>query len=505
MSYLEVHSLKKNFGGIIALSDGSLSCEKGRICGLLGANGSGKSTFSKILAGLIKSNGGEIFIDGSKVEILSPKQAKQNGVAIVHQNLSLIPELTVWENINLGTETDSPIGWLDNKKSQKKAKDMIERLCPELSINEKIINLSPAHKQLVEIAKAFCRPNIQIMIMDEPTASLEMHQCERVFEEIKKLKEQNITIIFISHRLWEVLRICDTVVVFRNGCTVATLDYEKEEKDENKIISLITGEQWESAFHIDKVDKSENDVLLETRGLALKSAYQNIDFKLLKGEILGLGGLQGQGQNELLYTLAGLIQAEQGDIILNGEKMNPGHPANAIEKGVVLVPGDRQKEGLFFEHSVNFNLMYPKVTTKGKSPYLFMRQENALNKPLINGISLHPSDGRNSITNLSGGNQQKVVVGKWLNLVSQVMLLNDPTKGVDIGAKSEIYQLIVELSQKGIGILIFSSDYSELISICDRVLIMFEGDIVDNINHQDFSEEKLISSSLRANLTEIES
>ncbi|MCL1895199.1 MAG: sugar ABC transporter ATP-binding protein [Clostridiales bacterium] len=504
MKYLEVRSVVKNFGGIQALTDGNLSCDRGTVCGLLGANGSGKSTLSNIIAGLVKPNGGEIFIDGKPAKIHNSKDAQRNGIAMVHQNLSLIPELTVWENISLGHEALSKGRALDNRKSQAKATEMVEKLCPEVSIFEKIKALSPAQKQLVEIAKAVSHPDIRILIMDEPTAALELHQCERVFELVENIKAQGVAVIFISHRLWEVLRICDMIVVFRSGASVANIDFSEEERDEGKIVSLITGKEHGQIFARAKEDKQGGETLMEIKGLTSGDRLKETNITLKAGEILGLGGLQGQGQEDLLMILSGLVAPDSGEVRLNGEAIRLNSTKEMIDRGVVLVPGDRHEEGLFLNHTVNFNLRYPSSAQDKSGPFVNLKKENSDSAQKIRDVSLIPPDGSIVVRSLSGGNQQKVVIGKWLGIASSVLLLSDPTKGVDVGARSEIYSIIADMAKQGIGVILYASDNGELMSVCDRILIMFEGSVVEEIVSADFAEERIIAASLRTTTERVE-
>jgi len=503
MKYLEVKSIKKNFGGIKALTDGNLSCDRGTVCGLLGANGSGKSTLSNIIAGLLRPNGGEVFIDGQSVKFHSTKDAKNKGVSMVHQNLSLIPELTVWENISLGQEALKKGKVLNNKVAQQKAQELVDRLCPEVSIFNKVNTLSPAQKQLVEIAKAVSQPDITILILDEPTAALEIHQCERVFDIVRDMKAKGIAILFISHRIWEVMLICDSIVVFRGGESVASIDFKEEQCSEERIVSLITGKEDSQVFTNEKTEKQGKDILLELKDFSFGEYFKDIDIELRKGEILGLGGLQGQGQEELLLILSGLMQPDSGTINLNGKqlKLNEFSTKKMIKNGVVLVPGDRQKEGLFLDHTVNFNLRYPSSVRDKNSLFLNLVKEDRESTKKIEDVSLLPPDGKRAVRSLSGGNQQKIVIGKWLGIVSSVLLLSDPTKGVDVGARSDIYSIIMDMAKQGIAVILYASDNYELMNVCDRILIMFEGKIVEEIQSKDFNEDRIVSASLRSKQT----
>lgn len=495
---LQTKSLKKYYGGVKALEDGNLYCEKGKVCGLLGANGSGKSTFSKIISGNVKQTSGEIYMDNVLIDIKSPLDAKQNGIIMVHQHLSLIPELTVWENMTLGHEPLKKSRFLNDQESQQIAENYFYQFCPNVSIHSKVKDLSLSQKQFVEIAKAISQ-SPKLLILDEPTAPLEQTEVERLFKVIMELKKQGMSIIFISHRLWEVKTICDYIVIFRNGETVGTIDFQTENKDEKRIVSLITGDS-----HIKAVNQEESndfinhETLVEVKGLSLKHTLNDINFQVKKGEIVGISGLQGQGQEPLMLVLSGLIQADSGDISIEGKKLSLKRPRDAIDHGMVLVPGDRHKEGLFLQHDVEFNLLLPQISKKRSSFFVNKSKSNVLADSLITKVNVQPANRKHLVQFLSGGNQQKVVVGKWLPLEPKVLLLSDPAKGVDVQAKKELYDIVTEMAQNGTSVILYASDNEELISICNRVLIMYEGDMVEEIPRAELNDDRLVAAALRS-------
>lgn len=492
---LETKSIKKAFGGVKALVDGSFFCKQGEIVGLLGANGSGKTTFSKIIMGLLHSDAGEIYIDGQPVRFRSPLDAMRKGIVMVHQQLSLIPDLTVWENINIGHEPRTKSGALDDDTARKKAAEVINRLAPGLSLDRVVKTLLPSEQQLVEIAKALSKGG-KLLILDEPTAALEQTQVNRLFEIMRELKSQGTTIIFISHRLGEVLEICDYVVVFRNGANVGTVRFEKDGRDENRIVSLITGKE-ESGQQNGAKDRIRSDeVRLEVKRLSA-GMLKEISFAAHRGEIIGIGGLQGQGQEDLLLVLAGMIRVEKGELRVNGKPVKFHHPADAIRHGVVLVPGDRQKEGLFLNHSLFMNVIYARFGLRGEwlIPFKRLREEV---KRVVSTLSIRTESIETEMQNLSGGNQQKVVVGKWLPLNPAVLLLSDPAKGVDVQAKRELYELIRDLARRGTSVILYASDNEELVSHCDRIFVLYEGQIVEELAGVEITEDNLVTASLRA-------
>lgn len=497
MPVLEARSIRKAYGGVVALRDGSVTCEEGKICGLLGANGSGKSTMSKILSGLVRPDAGEILVNGTKVEFRSPRHASQYGIAMVHQHLSLIPELTVWENITLGHEERRRGGFLDDRRSQERARQVVSELCPGISIHEKVSRLSPAQRQLVEITKVLSLQP-KIVILDEPTAALEYAEVERLCQKLFALREEGVSIIFISHRLWEVTRLCDYAVVFRNGETVGRMDFADGPVDEQAIVEMITGKTsaQDAAVRPATVKPSRGDPVLQVRRVSVKGALQDIDFSLCPGEIVGLSGLQGQGQEELLILLSGLMSPTSGEIWVEGSRLRLKHPRDAIRQGMVLVPGDRHKEGLFLSHSVFSNLVYPGLFRKRAHRILRRKQLAGQVRDIIERTGLVPPYPDRPVKNLSGGNQQKVVIGKWLPLQPKILLLSDPAKGVDVQAKQDLYALVRDLADRGTAVLLYASDYDELIPLCNRVLVMFEGRIVKELPSGLLNRESLIAAGL---------
>ncbi|NPV87361.1 MAG: sugar ABC transporter ATP-binding protein [Anaerolineae bacterium] len=500
MNVLEARAIKKSFGGVKALVDGNISCCKGEIVGLLGANGCGKTTFSRILMGMLNCDDGEILINGERVSFNSPMDAMQRGLAMVHQQLSLIPDMTVWENINIGNEPRSALGFIDTAACRQRARQVLERLCPEVDMERKVSELSPSEQQLVEIAKALSK-DFNILILDEPTSALEQVQVNRLFDLLRQVKQQGATIIFISHRLGEVVEICDYVVVFRNGANVGTVDLLRDGQDEERIIALITGREEQAAI-AKKHGAQQNGggVRFAVKDLCMGKLRQ-ISFALRRGEIVGIGGLQGQGQEELLLTLAGLLApAERGSVLVDDIPLKLHHPSDAIRQGVVLVPGDRKKEGLFLNHSILMNMMYARFSLKGEwiIPFRKYRREA---EEIMRALSIKAEGVDTELNTLSGGNQQKVVVGKWLPLNPKVLLLCDPAKGVDVQAKKELYELVARLAQQGTSILLYASDNEELVAACERVFVMYEGQIVEELQGAEVTEDNLVAASLRARTT----
>jgi len=499
MKSFKAVGIQKRFEGVVALKNASIQFDGAKICGLVGANGSGKTTFARICCGLIPRDAGELFIDGSPAHITSPFDANDLGIVLAHQNLSLIPDLTVWENIKLGHEKKKRI-FLDNDSAREEAESILEELVPgEISIEKRIEDLSPAHKQLVEIAKALSQKP-QLLILDEPTAALEYFHVEQLFKKVFELRDSGTSIIFISHRLWEITRLCDLVFAFRNGEYAGTVDFSESSRDESLIVPLVTGEGRADKISFArkmKKDYSGVPVCLEAANLNYGKKLQNINFSAKKGEVIGIAGLNGQGQEELIMALAGAIPIKSGSIKIEDKKVHLSHPGKAIREGVYLVPGDRLVDGLFPSHSVFNNSVFPRFTLKSDKSVLNFNKLNSITDDIIAQVELNPPDRSMMVLNLSGGNQQKVVFGRWLQFKPRVLLLNDPAKGIDIQAKDSLYKLVHELSEAGTTVVLYASSNEELINHCDRVFVMFEGRIVEEFGYETISDDNLVKSSLR--------
>jgi len=497
---LEAKNIKKHFGGVVALSDGNLRCQRGRITGLLGANGSGKSTMSKIIAGVYRPDGGEVWYKGRVVHYRNPSEARKDGIALVFQNLSLVPDLTVWQNVVLGVEKNRGI-FLDDREAKDLTRRILQDLSPDLDIYRKVYELSPGEMQIVEIAKAISEEP-ELLILDEPTAALEQAQVRNLFRYMRTLAGKGVAIIFTSHRLWEVMEICSDVTIFRNGATVACIDFDKEEKDPEKIVSHITGEpQRASSLEYMSEEGVYDEVLFRAEVKSMRSGERKLkeaSFELRRGEILGIGGLAGQGQNELLYALAGSYPGVRCEVELEGRRMRLQRPQDAIQHGILLVPGDRQQEGLFLEHSVYNNMIFPKLGFPKHPLVIPERHYKDECESIVKLLSIKTPSVDVPVSALSGGNQQKVVVGKWLSFDVKVLLLADPAKGVDIGAKRDLYEYIVHLARKrGVGVVLYASDNEELVQYTDRLLVMYEGQIVATLNKGEISDDTITAVSMR--------
>jgi ribose transport system ATP-binding protein len=474
VTVLEATGIRKHFGGVVALSNANLTCRQGRITGLLGANGSGKSTMSKIITGVYSADAGEIKYNGNPVRYRSPNEARTAGVAMVFQNLSLVADLTVWQNIVLGAEPKLGL-FLNNRAAMTLCREIVDQLLPGLDVRKMVHELNPGEMQIVEIAKALSE-DPKLLILDEPTAALEQAQVKSLFDTMRALVDKGVAIVFTSHRLWEVMEICDDVVIFRNGANVANVDFTKDVKDPEKIVNYI------------------NNL---NHGRFLK----NIDFELKRGEILGIGGLAGQGQHELMLALAGNYPGVSCDVELNGEKIRLNRPANAIRNSILLVPGDRQLEGLFLGHSVFTNIIFPKLGLRAQPLFTPEKKYRQESQEVIDALAIVTYNLDMPVNSLSGGNQQKVVVGKWLSFDTNVLLLADPAKGVDVGAKRDLYEYIVsQVKENKMSVILYASDSEELIEHCDRLMIMYEGQIVAILEGDDINDDTIVATSMRVEI-----
>lgn len=494
MAILEAKNIVKRFGGVTALSDGNIVCREGKITGLLGTNGSGKSTISKIITGVYLSDSGTITYQGEKVSFRNPIEAKKAGIIMAFQNLSLIPDLTVWQNVVLSFEQTKG-GFLDNRSAREKTHELIDFFIEGFDVERKVVQLNSSEKQIVEIVKAIAG-NPRLLILDEPTAALEQAQAQALFRYMKRLAKEGVAIIFTSHRMNEIMEVCDDIVVFNNGRNVGSVDFEKDGKNQGEIVKMITGEVQAEDTIRDDIENTK-DIQMQVKDLCYENILRHITFSVRKGEVLGIGGLQGQGQTELMLSLAGNYRNLQGETELNGKKIRLNTPANTIREGIFLVPGDRQTEGLMMKKSIYHNMVMPKLALK-KQP--FFTPEKKYRKEceeIVELLSIKTDSIDTQANNLSGGNQQKIVVGKWLSFDTKVLLLSDPAKGVDIGAKRDMYQFILKLAkEKEIGVILYASDNEELVNYCDRVLIMYEGAVVKELAGREITNASITAASL---------
>lgn len=495
MAVLELRQLHKFFGGVHALDDANFSLEPGEVHFLMGSNGSGKSTLCKVISGVVAPDRGQMFLDGREVAMRHPIDSRRHGISVVYQELSLIPTLTVAQNIMLGNEPRTRGRFIDQAGLNRQAQQMLDRfrdaIHPDaLRLDRMVQELQPDEKQILEILKVLVTQP-RIIIFDEATASLHAHQVQVFFNLIRELKAQGTSIIFISHRLEEVFEIGDRATVLRNGATVATVALA--ETDKEALVRAMVGES-ESVAARAKTSARVEQPLLEVQGVCTDT-LQDIGISVRKGEIVGLGGLHGQGQSDLLLTLFGARSLHAGTLTLDGAPVQNSSPAKAMDHAFAFISGDRSKYGVLLIRPIldNMVLSYLRKTRK----FFFLRQHlHHIVLPVLQRLNLIFANLNHSVNELSGGNQQKVVIGRWLLTEPKILLMDDPTKGVDIHAKEELYGLMREMCAQGAAVLWNSSEDQELLNNADRVLVMKEGRIVNELEGERLNEFELYKSAL---------
>lgn len=486
------HRISKIFGGVAALDDVSLTAQPGRILGLLGANGSGKSTLCRIIAGEMAPDGGEIMVDGVAVRHAAPKDAVRRGIVIAHQHPSLAPDLPVWENLFLGTEWCRWGGFIDGKRAREAASRALAAVGLTIALDQPAGTLSAAEQQLLEIARALSRKP-RLLILDEPTAPLSAALVDRLFARVRAVAAAGTAVIFISHRLQEVEALCDEVVVLRNGRRVGNWPLA-EGLDEARILDLLTGDAGQKPRAASARPQAGLPIL-ELKDFRSGPAVRGVDLTLRQGEIVGLAGLQGQGQEQLLDALAGFQAKSGGEIRHHGQALSPRLPRDMIRRGICLVPNDRHRQGLFMDQTVGDNLSYAALAlspTPWMIPWRLLRD---FVSRTIARLLIKTAGPDQPVSALSGGNQQKVVIGKWLATEVSVLLLSDPTKGVDLHARHEIYETLSDVVRAGSAALVYASDTHELLQHCDRILVMYEGRIVDCLRGAAMTEQRVLAAS----------
>ncbi|MCU1574964.1 MAG: monosaccharide transporter ATP-binding protein family [Micrococcaceae bacterium] len=493
---VEMRSISKGFNGVSVLKDVGFDVRKGEVHALAGGNGAGKSTLMKILQGVYQTDAGEIRIGGKPAAINSIQDAKAAGIGMVFQEFSLVPSLTVAQNIFLGVEPLGRGGLIDDRAAVKRAREVFSEMEVHVDPRAEVSRLGTAYWQLTEIAKALAQ-NAQVLIMDEPTASLARHESEALFELIDRLKGRGISIIYISHRMDEVYRLADRITILRDGRHLLTkplTDVTPEQIVEGIVGKKIEGELSYRARDRESYDRSP---LLEVRGLNAGHRVRDVSFALRPGEILGLAGLMGSGRTELARALFGIDKLDSGEVLLRGKKVKLASPQQAIDAGIALIPEDRRAQGLVLEHSVQENLLLPLLGQIQRGPLLDGAKGKALSSLLIKRFAVKVAHPHRPVRLLSGGNQQKVVIAKWLGTDPDILILDEPTAGVDIGTKSEILDMIRELASAGKAVIVISSEYPELLAVSDRVLVLKDGSIIRDIPLREIADEEYLQLAVQ--------
>jgi ABC-type sugar transport system ATPase subunit len=496
---LEIKSVSKSFPGVQALQDVSFQVQTGEVHAVIGENGAGKSTLMKILSGVYTDYEGEVYMDGKRLALHSPHDAQQHGIATIHQELNLIPELTIAENIFLGREKYTPIGLLDYKKMEADAAVLLERLNLHVHPKRRVRGLRMGEQQLVEVAKALSL-NASLLILDEPTSALSENEIERLFAVITSLKTVGVTMIYISHKLDEIFHISDQVTVLRDGQFIGTLQTNKTNQKE--LIRMMVGRTLNEMFpkvHVEignELLRVENLTLLPDSGYGSRP-LKGISFTLRKGEILGVAGLMGAGRTELLQTLFGVFHTNrvQGKIILNQVEHTFTDPQDAIKAGMAFVTEDRKTQSLILKMSVGTNITLAALSQFLRYQMVQLKAENQAILESVNKLRIKTSSTNVLVDKLSGGNQQKVALAKCLLTEPHVLLLDEPTHGIDVGAKAEIYALMGKLVEQGASIIMASSEMPEILAMCDRILVLCEGRLTAVLNTKDATQEMIMEAA----------
>jgi ribose transport system ATP-binding protein len=485
---VEMRGISKYYPGVVALDNVDFSLARGEVHALVGENGAGKSTLMKILAGAESKSRGEILLDGQPVAIDSPHRAMDLGISIIYQEFNLVPHLSAAENIFLGREPTRLFpGWVDFRKVYGESQRLMDSLGMRLDVRAEVRSLSVAQQQMVEIAKATSRQS-RLIVMDEPSATLTEHELANLFSLIRSLRERGVSVIYISHRLEEIFAIADRVTVFRDGRHIATRPIGELDRDE--IIRMMVGRELKES--IPKQPAAAGDVVLEVRGLTRAGAFQDISFSVRHGEVVGLGGLVGAGRTEVARAIFGADPLDAGEIWLEGQPVRVHSPRDAIGLGIGLVPEDRKQLGLVLGMAVRENVTLANLEAVAPAGFISPSRERAAAAKYIHDLMIRTPSGEQTVRNLSGGNQQKVVLAKWLFTDSKFLIFDEPTRGIDVGSKVEIYQLMNALTAKGAGILMISSELPELLGMSDRILVMHEGRLAGELPRAEATQERVM-------------
>ena len=497
--FVQLSGISKFYAGVRALENVDFACRRGSIHAVLGENGAGKSTLIKIMSGVVPPTMGELTVEGARQHFVSPSDAVKAGIVCVFQELSLVPNLSVADNISIATPPRR-LGLIDARAQYRRAEELLARIhCEDVDPRALVRDLSLSRRQMVEIAKALGKAP-KLLILDEATSALTSRDVETVYRVLEELRAANTGMLFISHRMHEVEALCDTLSVFRNGRHIET--FAKGAKSQSEIVRLMIGREVEHQFP-PKPAPVARPAHLSLRNVKWENRLNGVDLEVGKGEIVGLGGLDGQGQKELLLGLFGVLRGLEGEVRIGEASGATGSPADAKGRGrhVALVPEDRKTEGLMLPMSIADNLLAASFGKVSRGPFIDAGLARQAVEDAVRRLQIKVGSTEDPVATLSGGNQQKVVIAKWLMTEPELILLNDPTRGIDVGTKQELYRLMRELADRGDAILFYSTDYAELIGCCDRVSVMYGGRIVTELVGPQITEEALISASLNIHST----
>ncbi len=488
---VELRDVSKRYAGVQALRGITMGIQAGSIHGLVGENGAGKSTLGKIIGGAVERSGGEILVDGRPVAYRSPREALADGLAVIQQELSLVPELTVAQNVFLGVES-SRLGAIGERAMRRRYAELEERAGFGLDGDAIVSDLSVAQQQKVEILRAVAR-NARLIVMDEPTSSLARTETEQLHALVRDLRREGITFVYVSHFLEEVLALTDRVTVFRNGAMIETL--ESEGTPVERLVTGMLGREFDATFPERRPPGDDADVRLAVRGLTRPGVIEDVSFDVRRGEIVGFAGLVGSGRSEVARAVFGADPVQSGTVEVDGVPLRLGSPRHAIAAGVALAPEDRKKQGLLLELPQRDNVTLPHLAELTRMGVTDRQRETAETAELLERLNVTPPDPALPVQAMSGGNQQKVMFAKWLLRTPDVLILDEPTRGVDVGAKRAIYDLIVSLAADGMAVVVISSEVEEVLGLAHRVLVMQRGRITNELSNINLSPDAIVHAS----------
>ncbi|GGB40405.1 sugar ABC transporter ATP-binding protein [Fictibacillus barbaricus] len=486
--HIQMNDIYKAFGSNQVLTGVHFDLQEGEVHALMGENGAGKSTMMNILTGLHKRDSGTIVIDGQERYFENPKEAEQNGIAFIHQELNVWPDMTVLDNLFIGKELRSKFGLLKSKEMKALAKRQFERLAVSIPLEKEAGRCSVGEQQMIEIAKALMT-DAKVIIMDEPTAALTEREIEKLFEVINALRKEGVSIVYISHRMEEIFAICDRITVMRDGKTVDTKTITETNFDE--VVRKMVGRELTDRYP--ERNPNIGETVLEVKNATIQGVFDSVNFSVKSGEIVGVAGLMGAGRTEIMRALFGLDKLDSGEIWVGGRKASIKNPYEAVKLGIGFITEDRKNEGLVLDFSIRENMALPNLTSFSKKGVIDYKTEKDFVDLLIKRLRIKTESGETNAKNLSGGNQQKVVIAKWVGIGPKVLILDEPTRGVDVGAKREIYQLMNELTDRGVAIIMVSSELPEVLGMSDRILVVHEGRISGELQKSDATQEKIMT------------
>jgi ribose transport system ATP-binding protein len=485
---ITMQNIYKAFGTNQVLTGVDFELKGGEVHALMGENGAGKSTMMNVLTGLHSRDQGTITIDGKETYFNNPKEAEKYGVTFIHQELNIWPEMTVLENMFIGKELRNSFGLLKTAEMKALAKQQFNRLEVSIPLDKVAGSCSVGEQQMIEIAKALLT-DAKVIIMDEPTAALTEKEIRKLFEVIASLKKEGVSMVYISHRMEEIFTICDRITVMRDGKTVDTKPIPETNFDE--VVKKMVGRELTDRFP--KREATPGETVLQVKGLTNKKSFHDISFSVRAGEIVGVSGLMGAGRTEIMRGIFGLDSIDRGEVLLNGKKVSIKSPSQAVKLGIGFITEDRKDEGLVLDFSIKENIALPILSSFAPKGVINEKSEADFVHMLIKRLTVKTESAETRVGDLSGGNQQKVVIAKWIGISPKVLILDEPTRGVDVGAKREIYQLMNELTDRGVAIIMVSSELPEVLGMSDRILVVHEGKITGELKKEEATQEKIMT------------